>query len=125
MPSLRRPMDLTRDAERALKLPPMPPRDRRTLPDREPPADLLEFAQRAAEADGWDADDVADFVARVRRSWKLRWIYGGRVCTKCDELKPVTAFSSDPRTVDGRTRDCKTCRATRVRARRAERSAAA
>lgn len=98
--------------------------DRETLPPKDPPPNLRPFAVANALARGVSAEEAEEFGDRVVRNWDYRYRHGGRRCTKCQRLKPTTAYGPDPRTADNCRRDCRECVAAAARAYREARKAA-
>lgn len=60
-------------------------------------------------------DEADSFAAAVLRRRQERLARSGRECDRCDETKPVTAFSRDSRERDGLRRYCRECASDRYR----------
>lgn len=65
----------------------------------------------AADALGWD-EEVAESALRALAR---RQASAGKVCVRCDELKPFSAFGADSTRPDGKELRCRRCRSRPVR----------
>lgn len=85
------------------------------LPDRDPPPNLVDDVRRRALTDGATDEEAEDRAASFASRWQDRWKWSGRVCSTCEERKPLSAFGRDPRTVDNCKARCRDCDAARAR----------